>query len=325
MKHFYDNQLQDGSVLSCDYLVEEAVYTTFDIENEETPLYQIYKNDYSEFENFVEDGDISPLTKFLFDEEGDEIERILDTDKDVNDTNVALENFIESIYDGLVDEFQHKRKKNKSVNTDKKKSRRKRSGVKTREVIAVPCGNYVVRGNIFHCMHEGHGIQDVKAAFSVRTKSGTVTEVTVSASYCEVCKLFFIMDSVWGFIRSKGRPLCKIVEYDTYRMDPYKYERGMGELKPESILSEFGYSVSAQKGLSAKRRHKILKNLIDREVLSRQEIISYLEGFIRLRKYDYKCRAAISKWKEDISFVSQYHPGDLENGGHVKKVSVRRK
>ena len=67
-------------------------------------------------------------------------------------------------------------------------------------------------------------------------------------------------------------------------------------LAQESILMQFGYNVSQQEGLSATSRQKILAVLIDNKIMTKNEIISYLDFFISQRSKQSRMEIAISKY-----------------------------
>ena len=82
-------------------------------------------------------------------------------------------------------------------------------------------------------------------------------------------------------------------------------------LAQESILMQFGYTVSQEESLSASRRQKILAVMIDNKVLSKSEIISYLDFFINQSKFE----LAVSKWEMDRDFVQEYPTGEYTQFG----------
>lgn len=81
-------------------------------------------------------------------------------------------------------------------------------------------------------------------------------------------------------------------------------------LAQESILMQYGYNVNQMEGLSSTRRQKILAVLIDKSILGKSEIISYLDFFISQRKTQSKFQIAISKWEDDREFVENYRLGE---------------
>ena len=78
----------------------------------------------------------------------------------------------------------------------------------------------------------------------------------------------------------KGTPMCRISDEKAY-MKSNVYTNGM-QLAPESVLMQYGYSVSQQEDLSESRRQKILAVLLDYKILTKTEIISYLDFFINI-------------------------------------------
>lgn len=81
----------------------------------------------------------------------------------------------------------------------------------------------------------------------------------------------------------------------------------VGDFRQASELGMYGYKVG-KSGLPKKRRHEILKYVIDEKILRRYEIVSLLNGNITLREYrsDRDFSKAISDWEEDIDFVNDY-------------------
>ena len=108
-----------------------------------------------------------------------------------------------------------------------------------------------------------------------------------------------------------GMVLCRICDEKSYLKN--SCINGM-RLAQESILMQFGYTVSQEEGLSASRRQKILAVMIDNKVLSKSEIISY---------YQSKFELALSKWEMDREFVRGYRAGEYTQFG-VNAIYRRR-
>lgn len=89
------------------------------------------------------------------------------------------------------------------------------------------------------------------------------------------------------------------------------------KLAQESILMQHGYTVSQTEGLSTARRQKILAVLIDNKILTKSDIISYLDFFISQKKSNHMYEKAITKWQNDREFVAEYKIG------HHKKYNVK--
>ena len=69
------------------------------------------------------------------------------------------------------------------------------------------------------------------------------------------------------------------------------------KLANESLLMQYGYNVSEMEGLSSIQRHNILSVIIDNNILSKSEIISYIDFFISQRRTMENMKTAILKWE----------------------------
>ena len=56
-------------------------------------------------------------------------------------------------------------------------------------------------------------------------------------------------------------------------------------------------------------RQALLALLIDNRILTKNEVVSYLDFFIRQRRGQSKFAIAVSKWEEDREFVYGYRAG----------------
>ena len=120
------------------------------------------------------------------------------------------------------------------------------------------------------------------------------------------------MESSYDNLKRMGIPLCRMSDEKTYLKN---YSVNGMILAQESILMQYGYNVSQTEGLSSSRRQKILAVLIDKGILSKSEIISYLDFFISQRESQSKYQIAISKWEMDREFVEGYRIGEYHQYG----------
>jgi hypothetical protein len=77
------------------------------------------------------------------------------------------------------------------------------------------------------------------------------------------------------------------------------------QLKQESILKIYGYSVSDADGLSPKYRQALLSELVDVGILTVPEVVNLLNFFIRIHsnaEYRYAC----DKWQADKEYIENY-------------------
>lgn len=170
--------------------------------------------------------------------------------------------------------------------------------------------DFIIRCTIFQCSFKQHLILDIDASIDIMDIStNNTTSMIVPAGYCSNCNRYFIMDSTYNKIFTKGLPLCKIIDKrdklskSKFILNPEKWGA------QESILKQYGYSVSAIDNLSDAKRQKILAVIIDIEALTKVEIIGYLRYFIKIHKSDLRFEKAISKWNSDIEFIEEYNKG----------------
>lgn len=80
----------------------------------------------------------------------------------------------------------------------------------------------------------------------------------------------------------------------------------------ESIFrSSGGYTVDKKVGLPAHRRQEILSGLIDLHIVTKAETQFFLEGMISLGERNPTMIHAVEKWREDLTFISEYNTSGL--------------
>ncbi len=194
-----------------------------------------------------------------------------------------------------------KEKKAEEQRKQQENSRKRNNQIEVRD--------FVVRRTAFKCRHNDHNLQNIDAIINILDKNGNIKQEDVAAGYCSECDVFFIMESTYQQLRMKGIPLCRISDEKTYNSNNMVIN-GM-HLAQESLLKQYGYTVSEAEGLSQFVRRNILGFLIDSKVLTKNEVISYLDFFINQRKFQYKFERAISKWKSDRDYIAEYRIGDF--------------
>ena len=184
--------------------------------------------------------------------------------------------------------------------------------------------DFFVRSNTFQCRNRLHSMQEVDALVDVLDNSNHIKNIKVAAGYCEQCNVYFIMDSVYQRLKSYGIILCRISDGKDY----FNKSSSAGmHLSQESLLMQYGYNVSQVRGLSIEQRQKILALIVDNKIMSRNEIIGYLNFFIRQRKAMPKMQNAIKKWEQDKKYVEKYRLGQYRtvkvNGIKNNKKTVK--
>ena len=193
-----------------------------------------------------------------------------------------------------------------------KESVKKSESNNAKNITKIGFKDFVVRSNVFKCTHDKHKIDNVVAEIYI-DEDGKRHLEKISAGYCPQCNIYFIMESTYENLKRRGIILCRISDRKNYMKMIYS-ANGL-KLAKESILMQYGYNVSQIKGLSKLRRQKILAVIIDNDVLSKSEIISYLDFFIRQRSHMSNMETAISKWEEDEEFVEHYRIGEYTKFG----------
>ena len=173
--------------------------------------------------------------------------------------------------------------------------------------------DFVIRRTVFKCRHSSHQLENIDAVITLIGKDGNLKTKKVSAGYCQVCNIYFIFESTYQDLKRQGILACRVCEQETYLNGDHCIN-GM-KLASESIIRQYGYNVSKEEGLSDAKRRKILSLLIDNDILTKNEIINYLEFFISQHKKPKKFKKAVEKWETDKKFISEYKLGDYTQIG----------
>ena len=157
-----------------------------------------------------------------------------------------------------------------------------------------------------YCTINNHVHENIQAKISILCRDGTLQMVTIPAGYCKTCNKYFI--GLWQFekLRKIGVLLCRITQDTLGHAGKSRY---YNELSPESILKQYGYSVSSGDDLSDEQRRQILICLIESGVCTKNKITSHLSWLIQSREGRTDLHTAIEKWKHDRDFVDSYKMG----------------
>lgn len=170
--------------------------------------------------------------------------------------------------------------------------------------------DFLIRSNVFKCMNKKHVFQNIDAVIKVAKRSTEEElEITIPAGYCCSCRKYYIHSSVYERVKKYGIIMNRVLDENTYRSTNVN---GIFNLKDESILKQYGYCVSQEEGLCDIVRSKILANLVDHDILSKTEILSYLDFFI-ISHPTQLC--AIDKWEYDKDFIINYKKGSYKKYG----------
>lgn len=159
----------------------------------------------------------------------------------------------------------------------------------------------------FICLSNGHHLRDKKAKIRMIDPYNHLVDMPVEIGYCIECSRYYMYSD---FYKKDIEPLYKdgwkIIatqfQLPNKMIVGYKIHKDNGTMATESILKLCGYTVGYNSYLTPEERHSILKMIIDKGLLNRQEIMSYLNHFI---EYNGKTSSkdmskAIADWKEDL-------------------------
>lgn len=116
--------------------------------------------------------------------------------------------------------------------------------------------DFVVRTNVFKCMHNKHKIDNIVAMINI-DNDGKREQIKISAGYCNECKVYFMLNSTYQALKQRFNFMSN------YWWKSYlkgNYANGI-RLAKESILMQYGYNTSQTNGLSATGRQKFLQLL----------------------------------------------------------------
>lgn len=168
---------------------------------------------------------------------------------------------------------------------------------------------FLVRVDAIHCISKKHTLYDIVCLVNIARYYDVIT-IQIPAIYCDDCKKYYILEQEYNKYRKYGQFLCRVVHND-YFINYNEYS-GFETFKEESVLHIMGYNVREYDGPTEEMRREILRNAVDKHVLSRAEICSHLESMIRLRSYNANMGAACDKWRTDINYIRNYKSNELE-------------
>ena len=130
--------------------------------------------------------------------------------------------------------------------------------------------------------------------------AGRDLPVYIDVYYSKSNDEYFInSDSYELYTKRYGLPYVRIIS------DEYSRSFGYDDLRQQSELSLYGYSVGKNSGLTSGGRRKLLQQLLDNHFMTKSQIINHLEWLINTHKYRESMRDACDCWKGDLMYVHQ--------------------
>lgn len=155
---------------------------------------------------------------------------------------------------------------------------------------------YIYKGQII-CRKDNHVV--IAATGILHDKFGH--QIKLDIQYCTQCKRY-------------------LLEYMSYKRYQKRYGLLVGNIRmmgsgtfdgdtdmaQESPLRLCGYSVGQDRDLSESTRHYLLAKMIHDNIMTKAEVIRYLEHFINMNGMKYGNELALEKWENDLDFVHEY-------------------
>lgn len=156
---------------------------------------------------------------------------------------------------------------------------------------------------------ERSSLEEVCAVFYVVKYDGAIIDICAPAFHLEGSNDYYIFDEDFISIENYGTPLCRRVDYDVY-VRQRETDNDYSHLAEEGLLHSLGYNVDARVNLSEEQRHGVLAFAIESGFMSKDQVISFLDWLAHRGRNNYNLREAISKWREDRSWISQWQLDD---------------
>lgn len=172
--------------------------------------------------------------------------------------------------------------------------------------------DFLVRTHRPRCFSNNHEVIDVMAITKLLTPENKVLNVAFSGAYCKTCDKYFILKHEYELFGKYGKFLCKTAE-ELYVCGEYICDLRDILVNDVSILKYVGYTVDQRSGLFSEDRLQILISLIENGILTKFEILTYLNQFIEQHYYQENFDMAVAKWQLDYDCLMKYVPKNSPN------------
>ena len=152
--------------------------------------------------------------------------------------------------------------------------------------------------HVYSRLQTKHMHHHVETVTLITEDSITFQKVSVNLFHCLDCDCYFINKEALD-LHNKNR-IYPVFRYRSYGRYDDDFEK-----RDFSPLFLYGYNVK-QGALRESQRQALLKNIIENGLMSKMEIISFLQYLINYNGLSERNMIAAGKWHDDIRFVSEY-------------------
>ena len=199
---------------------------------------------------------------------------------------------------------------NKSNNEDKNTTIKKK--VEKRHIVTVTKKevgvSVIVLSENKKCLYNEHDLFDVSAKIRIVISSGKIIDYFIPAAYCSQCDKFYCIKSDFNIAKKRGVILCPI-ENEIHIASGNTWRKTASS--NESKIHQMGYNVQKNFDYTVEQRRVILANIIENTNITKHEIQSLLNRFIHQHQKQKNYALCVSKWREDLEFISSYKKGDI--------------
>ena len=125
--------------------------------------------------------------------------------------------------------------------------------------------------------------------------------VYIDVYYSKRQNKYFINEESYRQYRLRyGLPYVHLVA------DEYDGDMDYGNLRKNSELNLYGYTVAKTADMTTGERQRLLQQLMDNGLMSKHQIVNHLEWLIHRQSGRVKMEDACDCWREDLRFVNSY-------------------
>ena len=157
---------------------------------------------------------------------------------------------------------------------------------------------YIHKGNII-CQRNKHRIESISALVPTMEHDN----VRINVNYCNDCNRYFINEDEYLHYRKLYDIL--LIKLSFTADGTYDSIANM-QLAEQSPLNLCGYNVNQVSDYSSEFRHSMLKQIIESGILTKSEVMDYLNHFIKMNGRKKSNSIAVSKWENDLEYVRNY-------------------
>lgn len=125
--------------------------------------------------------------------------------------------------------------------------------------------------------------------------------VYIDVYYSKRQNKYFINEESYRQYRARyGLPYVHLM------VDEYDGDMDYGNLRKNSELNLYGYTVAKTAEMTTGERQRLLQQLIDNGLMSKHQIVNHLEWLIHRQSGRIRMEDACDCWREDLHFVNNY-------------------